>query len=108
MNDRRAFSQALWVGSDEIASNTILLRAEQGLGDTMQFSRYNPRVVAPGARVILEVLRPCRVHSRATQRKHASRHRPTSCWHLVETTERSGTTGYPRDRAASASTCCSG
>jgi len=52
---RRAFSQALWLGQNSIAGKSILLHAEQGLGDTIQFCRYAARVQALGARVILEV-----------------------------------------------------
>ncbi|RKP59237.1 tetratricopeptide repeat protein [Pararobbsia silviterrae] len=33
----------------------LLIHAEQGLGDTLQFVRYVPRVAALGARVVLEV-----------------------------------------------------
>src|SRR5487761_180434 len=40
------------------AGKTILLHAEQGFGDTLQFCRYVPLVAARGARVILEVQRP--------------------------------------------------
>jgi tetratricopeptide (TPR) repeat protein len=57
-NAKRSFSQPLWLGSDEIAGKTILLHAEQGLGDTIQFCRYAPLVAARGARVILEVQAP--------------------------------------------------
>ncbi len=55
---KRSFSQPLWLGSDAIAGKTILLHAEQGLGDTIQFGRYAPLVAARGGRVILEVQRP--------------------------------------------------
>lgn len=43
-----------WTGGD-IAGQRILLYAEQGLGDTLQFLRYVPMVAALGARVFLEV-----------------------------------------------------
>ncbi len=46
-----------WQGED-IAGQTILLHAEQGLGDTLQFVRFAPQVAARGARVVLEVPRP--------------------------------------------------
>jgi hypothetical protein len=36
---RRSFSQPAWNGS-ALAGKTILLHAEQGLGDTIQFIRY--------------------------------------------------------------------
>jgi tetratricopeptide (TPR) repeat protein len=57
-SDRRNFSQPLWLGGDEIAGKTILLHAEQGLGDTIQFCRYVPLVELCGARVVLEVQKP--------------------------------------------------
>ena len=47
----------LWQGED-IAGRTVLLHAEQGLGDTLQFVRYVPLVAARGARVVLEVQPP--------------------------------------------------
>jgi hypothetical protein len=37
---------------------SVLLHAEQGLGDTIQFCRYAASVRARGARVVLEVQRP--------------------------------------------------
>ena len=46
-----------WQGED-IAGQTILLHAEQGFGDTLQFIRFAPAVAARGGRVILEVPRP--------------------------------------------------
>lgn len=52
-NQPRGFGEA-WRGED-IAGRTILLHAEQGLGDTLQFVRYAPMVALRGARVVLEV-----------------------------------------------------
>ena len=59
-NAKRSFPQPLWLGSDEIAGKTILLHAEQGLGDTIQFCRYVPLVAARGAQVILGSAEPLR------------------------------------------------
>jgi tetratricopeptide (TPR) repeat protein len=44
-----------WLGEEDLAGRTILLRSEQGLGDTLQFCRYVPDIAAMGAEVILEV-----------------------------------------------------
>ena len=55
---QRAFVQPLWLGDTPLAGKTILLHAEQGLGDTLQFCRYAPLVAAQGARVVLEVQTP--------------------------------------------------
>ena len=52
---KRDFTQPKWVGHDDIREKTILLHAEQGLGDTIQFCRYVPLVAERGARVVLEV-----------------------------------------------------
>lgn len=41
-----------------VAGKTVLLYPEQGLGDTIQFVRYVPLLLAQGARVILEVQPP--------------------------------------------------
>jgi tetratricopeptide (TPR) repeat protein len=43
-----------WRG-EPISGKTIMLHAEQGLGDTIQFLRYVPMVAATGARAILAV-----------------------------------------------------
>jgi tetratricopeptide (TPR) repeat protein len=52
---QRGFAQHVWLGDFPLAGKTILLHAEQGLGDTLQFCRYAPLVAAQGAKVILEV-----------------------------------------------------
>ena len=46
--------KARWVGQD-VRGKTVLLHAEQGLGDTLQFVRYAGMVAARGARVVLAV-----------------------------------------------------
>jgi tetratricopeptide (TPR) repeat protein len=53
--EKRNFVQPLWLGKEPLAGKTILLYAEQGLGDTLQFCRYAALVAARGARVVLEV-----------------------------------------------------
>ena len=45
----------LWLGEQPIAGKTILLHAEQGFGDTIQFVRYAPLMAERGAKVICEV-----------------------------------------------------
>ncbi len=56
--DRRVLRQPLWTGHESIAGRKVLLYAEQGFGDTIQFSRYVEHVAALGAQVTLEVQPP--------------------------------------------------
>lgn len=54
---RPPFREALWDGAP-LAGRTILVHAEQGLGDTIQFLRFLPQVVERGGRVILRCPEP--------------------------------------------------
>jgi tetratricopeptide (TPR) repeat protein len=53
----RVFSQPRWRG-EALNGRRILLHAEQGLGDTIQFCRYVSMVAARGGYVILQVQAP--------------------------------------------------
>jgi tetratricopeptide (TPR) repeat protein len=52
---RRDLRNRLWLGDASITGKTILLHAEQGLGDTIQFVRYVPLLARAGANVVVEV-----------------------------------------------------
>ena len=54
------FPRPLWLGKEDLRGRTILLHAEQGLGDTLQFVRYAPLVARLGARVLLLCQSPLR------------------------------------------------
>lgn len=53
----RSFNQPCWQGED-ITGRIVLVHAEQGFGDTLQFCRYIPLLSARGARVVLECHAP--------------------------------------------------
>ncbi len=53
----RALEVPRWQG-EPLAGRRILLHAEQGLGDAVQFARYVPEVTRRGGRVIVEVPAP--------------------------------------------------
>ncbi|MGB9153702.1 MAG: tetratricopeptide repeat protein, partial [Alphaproteobacteria bacterium] len=51
---QRNFSQPQWHGEDA-RGLTLLIHAEQGFGDTLQFCRYAPLAAARGIKIVLEV-----------------------------------------------------
>jgi len=55
---RPNFPKPLWLGQADIRGKRLLVRWEQGLGDTIQFSRYVSLLNALGAEVILQVQPP--------------------------------------------------
>lgn len=57
-SQRRSFMAPFWSGKEPLDGKTILLHAEQGFGDTIQFVRYAALVAGRGAeKVIVEVQR---------------------------------------------------
>jgi tetratricopeptide (TPR) repeat protein len=56
--ERRNFAQPQWSGAENLAGKTVLIHAEQGFGDTLQFCRYLPRVAERAGKVIFEVQKP--------------------------------------------------
>ncbi|MGC2656926.1 MAG: tetratricopeptide repeat protein, partial [Bryobacteraceae bacterium] len=50
----RNFPQPLWDGEADISGKTILVHAEQGIGDMLLFTRYIPLIAQRGARVVVE------------------------------------------------------
>ena len=53
----QTFPQPIWAG-EPLTGRTILLRYEQGEGDTLQFVRYAPLVKRLGAKVLLHCRKP--------------------------------------------------
>ena len=54
---RRPFDQPQWRGEAAVGK-TLLVHAEQGFGDTLQFCRFMPQLAALGFRVVLEAPQP--------------------------------------------------
>jgi tetratricopeptide (TPR) repeat protein len=52
---RQIFRQPPWQGDEALQGRTILVYAEQGFGDTLQFCRYVPLLRERGAHVVLEL-----------------------------------------------------
>ena len=64
------FARPLWQGED-LAGKTLLLQAEQGLGDMLQFARFAWVLAERGARIILGVPRELVALLRTTPEVHA-------------------------------------
>ena len=47
------FPRPMWLGETDIAGKTILICADEGIGDQIQFVRFVPMVAALGARIII-------------------------------------------------------
>ncbi|MES2521540.1 MAG: tetratricopeptide repeat protein [Gemmatimonadota bacterium] len=54
---RRSWTQPRWEG-ESLAGRTVLVHAEQGFGDTLQFVRYLPLLRERGAHVVLQCPAP--------------------------------------------------
>jgi len=52
---QRNFNRPRWTGTEPLGGKSVLVHAEQGLGDTIQFARYLEPLEALGARVEFEV-----------------------------------------------------
>ena len=50
----KLYDQPLWLGKESLQNKILLVEAEQGLGDIIQFCRYIPILENIGAKVILE------------------------------------------------------
>ena len=50
---RRAWEKPQWLG-ERLDGATVLVHAEQGYGDCVQFARYLPMIAAAGGRVVVE------------------------------------------------------
>ena len=55
-NPARHFSAPRWNGSEPLQGKTLLVHAEQGLGDVIQFCRYLPLLLAQDISLVFEVM----------------------------------------------------
>jgi tetratricopeptide (TPR) repeat protein len=53
--DKKELSGIIWTGQQDILGKIVYIKAEQGLGDMIQFSRYVPLVSEMGAEVYFQV-----------------------------------------------------
>lgn len=56
-NSVRTFTVPLWLGAEDIRGKTLLVYAEQGYGDTIQFCRYIPELLKQNIHIIFEAPR---------------------------------------------------
>ena len=56
--DHPDFQRSIWQGEDGIAGKTILVYADEGFGDTIQFARYISMLAARGAAIVLVAPQP--------------------------------------------------
>jgi tetratricopeptide (TPR) repeat protein len=71
---RRGFGRPLWLGEYPLHRKTVLLHAEQGLGDTIQFARFLPKLRDMGAKVARSAAgigRPARAPARRRRNRRA-------------------------------------
>lgn len=58
VHQRRHYAKPRWRGTQSLQGKILLMHAEQGFGDTLQFCRYAKLAADRGAQVILEVQAP--------------------------------------------------
>ncbi len=56
----RIYEQPFWFGAENYLGKTVLIHAEQGLGDTIQFCRYTLMLERLGVKVLFAPQRPLR------------------------------------------------
>jgi tetratricopeptide (TPR) repeat protein len=54
----RSFAKPLWLGKGDISNRTVFVHWEQGLGDTIQFSRFAEALTTRGAKLVMSVQAP--------------------------------------------------